>query len=70
MEPGLTYIVRIYRYTARTMTGVVEDVSTGIRIPFSGKDALWAVLRVRAGKHAYRSPGETTKPSKLRGKSR
>ncbi len=44
MEPGLTYIVRLYRQTGHRLTGVVEDVRSGRRLPFSSARELWNAL--------------------------
>jgi hypothetical protein len=44
MEPGLTYIVRLYRQTGYRLTGVVEDVRSGRRLPFSSVRELWNAL--------------------------
>jgi hypothetical protein len=44
MEPGLTYIVRLYRQTGHRLTGVVEDVRSGRRLPFSSVEELWSAL--------------------------
>ena len=44
MEPGLTFIVRIYRRAGRHIAGVVENVGSGHRFSFSGARELWAAL--------------------------
>jgi hypothetical protein len=44
MEPGLTYIVRLYRQAGHRLTGVVEDVHSGRRMPFSSVRELWGAL--------------------------
>jgi hypothetical protein len=40
-----SYIVRIYRQGARTLTGIVEDPRTGAQRPFETAAALWDLLR-------------------------
>lgn len=44
MGPGITFIVRLYRSAASSVTGVVEDVRSGRRIPFSNSEELWKAL--------------------------
>lgn len=45
MRQPRSYIVRIYRQGARSLTGVVEDARTGELRPFSSIQDLWALLR-------------------------
>lgn len=45
MRQPRSYIVRIYRQGARSLTGVVEDTRTGGQRPFSSMQELWALLR-------------------------
>lgn len=52
MGPGITFIVRLYRSAASSVTGVVEDVRSGTRIPFSNSEELWKAL---SRKRRYRS---------------
>lgn len=49
MAPGPTFIVRLYRRKARSLTGVIEDVRSGIRIPFGSATELWSALLQRSG---------------------
>jgi len=42
-----SYVVRIYRQGARSLTGVVEDTSSGVQRPFGSAEQLWALLRQR-----------------------
>jgi len=44
MEPGLTFIVRLYRQTGLRLTGVVEDTRSGRRMPFSSVEELWNAI--------------------------
>ena len=64
MEPGLTYIVRIYRYAGRKLTGLVEDVQRKRHIPFSNAEELWSVLANAARKPRTRSAAPKSKTSK------
>ena len=64
MEPGSTYIVRVYRLSGREMAGVLEDVRTGVRIPFSGKEDLWRALRERCRQRAIGPLGSRGKTPK------
>ena len=51
VQPLRSYIVRIYRQGARTLTGIVEDPRSGITRPFETPEDLWAALRApRAGR--------------------
>lgn len=52
MGPGITFIVRLYRSAASSVTGVVEDVRSGTRTPFSNSEELWKAL---SAKRRYRS---------------
>lgn len=45
MRQPRSYIVRVYRQGARSLTGVVEDARTGEQRPFSNVQELWALLR-------------------------
>lgn len=45
MRQPRSYIVRIYRQGARSLTGVVEDTRTGEQRTFSSMQALWALIR-------------------------
>lgn len=45
MRQPRSYIVRIYRQGARSLTGVVEDTRTGQQRPFASVQDLWALLR-------------------------
>ena len=40
-----SYIVRVYRQGARSLTGVVEDARTGEQRSFSNMQDLWLLLR-------------------------
>ena len=40
-----SYIVRIYRQGARSLTGVVEDARSGEQRAFSSMQELWVLLR-------------------------
>jgi hypothetical protein len=40
-----SYIVRVYRQGARSLTGVVQDARTGEQLPFSSMQDLWLLLR-------------------------
>lgn len=44
MEPGLTFIVRLYRRQGTELTGVVEEAGSGRRIPFASAEELWTAL--------------------------
>lgn len=55
MRQPRSYIVRIYRQGARSMTGVVEDARTGEQRTFSTVQGLWTLIR--------RSPGKSTPTS-------
>lgn len=44
MEPGLTFIVRLYRRQGSDLTGVVEETGSGRRIPFASAEELWLAL--------------------------
>lgn len=45
MRQPRSYIVRIHRQGARSLTGVVEDTRTGTQLPFSSIQNLWSLLR-------------------------
>ena len=45
MRQPRSYIVRVYRQGARSLTGVVEDARTGEQRPFSSMQDLWMLLR-------------------------
>ena len=45
MRQPRSYIVRVYRQGARSLTGVVEDARTGEQWPFSSMQDLWLLLR-------------------------
>lgn len=45
MRQPRSYIVRIYRQGARSLTGVVEDARTGQQRSFSSMQDLWTLLR-------------------------
>lgn len=45
MRQPRSYIIRIYRQGARSLTGVVEDARTGEQRPFSSLQDLWTLLR-------------------------
>lgn len=45
MRQPRSYIIRIYRQGARSLTGVVEDARTGEQRPFSSMQDLWMLLR-------------------------
>jgi hypothetical protein len=45
VQPLRSYIVRIYRQGARTLTGIVEDPHSGLTHAFETVEDLWAVLR-------------------------
>jgi len=40
-----SFIVRVYRQGARSLTGVVEDARTGEQRPFYSVQDLWTQLR-------------------------
>jgi hypothetical protein len=44
MNPIRSFVIRVYRHTARDFAGVVEDVRTGQCRPFQGFAELWAAL--------------------------
>ncbi len=44
MEPGRTFIIRLYRQTGQTLTGMVEEVRSGRRKPFTNAEELWTAL--------------------------
>lgn len=62
MQPIRSYVVRIYRQEpsgATDVTGVIEDVETGLCRPFHSVAELWnaiggAAKRPRAGRSAPR----------------
>lgn len=60
MEPGLTFIVRLYRQTGRRLTGVIEDVRSGRRLPFSSVEELWNAL-ARTPRKRSAGTSKTTK---------
>ena len=60
MRQPRSYIIRIYRQGARSLTGVVEDARTGEQRSFSSVQDLWALLR-RSSLGSTPLPG-TTKP--------
>lgn len=60
MEPGLTFIVRLYRQNGRRLTGVIEDVRSGRRLPFSSVEELWSALS-RTPRKRSAGKGKTTK---------
>ncbi|HZP91372.1 MAG TPA: hypothetical protein VFB20_00615 [Burkholderiales bacterium] len=62
MQLGVTFIVRFYRLGQGKPTGVVEDVRTGKRTPFSSSETLWAALTKKTSR---RRPATT--PSKTVG---
>lgn len=45
MRQPRSYIIRIYRKGARSLTGVVEDARTGEQRSFSSLQDLWILLR-------------------------
>lgn len=45
MRQPRSYIVRVYRTGARSLTGVVEDARTGEQRPFASMQELWLLLR-------------------------
>lgn len=45
MRQPRSYIVRVYRQGARSLTGVVENARTGEQRPFSSMQDLWMLLR-------------------------
>jgi hypothetical protein len=47
MQPLRSYIVRIYRQGARTLTGIVEDPQSGATHPFGSMEEVWVHLRAR-----------------------
>ena len=47
-----SYVVRVYRRTARQFAGSVEDVRTGRNRAFSTAAELWAAIGGPAGKEA------------------
>ena len=44
MQLGRTFIVRLYRQSGQTLTGVVEEARSGRRIPFANAAELWTAL--------------------------
>jgi hypothetical protein len=61
MAAGPTFIVRLYRRNAASLTGVVEHVQTGQRIPFCSATELWNALLERsrrADQRAAAAPGK------------
>lgn len=44
MDPGVTYVVRIYRRAGRLLAGIVEDVTTGVRTRFGNANELWKAV--------------------------
>lgn len=48
MQALRSYIVRVYRQGARTLTGVVEDPRSGVSRAFETMEDLWALLRERS----------------------
>ena len=56
MRQPRSYIVRVYRQGARSLTGVVEDARTGEQRPFSNMQELWILLR-------HPLPGSTPFPA-------
>jgi hypothetical protein len=44
MEPGLTFIVRLYRRQGSKLTGIVEEAGSGRRIPIASAEELWWAL--------------------------
>ena len=42
-EPGV-YVVRVYRRDSVEMSGVVESVASGERLPFHTTEELWRAL--------------------------
>ncbi len=47
MREPRSFIVRIYRQGARTLTGVIEDAQTQRQYSFSSMQQLWTLLRRR-----------------------
>ncbi len=45
MRQPKSYIVRVYRQGARSLTGIVEDARTGEQRPFASMQDLWLLLR-------------------------
>ena len=60
MRQPRSYIVRIYRQGARSLTGVVEDTRTGEQRTFSSVQTLWALIRRPSGKSTPTQAEEKT----------
>jgi hypothetical protein len=58
MRQPRSYIIRIYRQGARTLTGVVEDTRTGQQRPFASVQDLWALLRRPSSLGPASHPGD------------
>jgi hypothetical protein len=54
MGPGITFIVRLYRSAASSVAGVVEDVRSGVRIPFTNPEELWKALSIKRRRQSAR----------------
>lgn len=64
MELGDTFIIRLYRQTGKMLTGVVEEVRSGHRVPFANAAELWTAL----AQCAARNPGRSTIKKRRGGK--
>ena len=61
MQELRSYVVRIYRQGARTLTGVIEDTRDGTQRGFDSVDELWRLLR-----HRRLRPARVAAPAKGR----
>jgi hypothetical protein len=52
-----SYVVRVYRRTARWLAGYVEDVRSGQKRPFNSAHELWSAIGGPQG------PGRTSRNS-------
>ena len=59
MDSGRTFIVRLYRQTGNRLVGVIEEVDSGRRVPFSSVDELWKALSAQSRRPPAPSPGST-----------
>lgn len=64
MASWSTFIVRLYRRAGKNLTGVVEHVQTGQRLPFGSATELWNALLERS-KPSKASTDEAPEKRKL-----
>jgi hypothetical protein len=62
MNPVRSFVIRVYRQSARDFAGVVEDVRTGRSTPFHGFAELWAALLQPAAKRRKSRPVPPSEP--------